>query len=74
MGGQHDCQRLDNIFTDYTDIRKELEIFSPLLKDKQEIIALSKSDLLDDEMKKFLVSEFKTKYPKKKVFLISSAT
>ena len=69
-----DCQRLDKIFIDYTDIRKELEIFSPLLKDKEEIIALSKSDLLDDEMKEFLVWEFKTKYPKKKVFLISSAT
>ena len=69
-----DCQRLDKIFTDYTDIRKELEIFSPLLKDKEEIIALSKSDLLDDEMKEFLVWEFKTKHPNKKVFLISSAT
>lgn len=69
-----DCQRLDSIFTDYVDIRKELEIFSPLLKDKEEIIALSKSDLLDDEMKEFLVWEFAAKYPKKKIFLISSAT
>ncbi len=84
-----DCQRLDTIFTDYTDIRKELELFShpqPLpskeggslvenpLAWKEEIIGLSKADLLDDEMKAFLLEEFTRKYPNKKVFMISSAT
>ena len=69
-----DCYRLDNVFSDYLDIRKELELFSDKLKNKEEIIVFSKSDLLDDEMREFLISEFTTKYPDKKIFMISSAT
>jgi len=69
-----DLSRLDKIFQDYIDIRHELEIFSDLLKNKEEIIVFSKADLLDDEMKKFILDEFRLKYPEKKVFLISSAT
>jgi len=33
----------------YRAIRKELEAYSPLLAEKQEIIVLSKTDLLGDE-------------------------
>jgi GTPase len=69
-----DCYRLDQIFEDYEIIRKELGLFSPDLVEKEEIIILSKADLLDEEMKKFLLSEFKKKYKKKKIFLISAAT
>ncbi len=69
-----DLSRLDKIFQDYIDIRHELEVFSDLLKNKEEIIVFSKADLLDSEMKKFILDEFKVKYPSKKVFLISSAT
>ena len=69
-----DCQRLDNIFTDYTDIRKELELFSTSLSTKEEVIVLSKSDLLDTEMKEYLLWEFKAQHPSKEVFLLSSAT
>ncbi len=69
-----DLYRLDKVFEDYEDIRKELEAFSSDLKDKKEIICLSKADLLDKEMKDFIMSEFKKKYPKKEVFMISSAT
>jgi GTPase len=69
-----DCYRLDQIFEDYEIIRKELGLFSADLVEKEEIIILSKADLLDDEMKKFLLSEFKKKYKKKKIFLISAAT
>ena len=69
-----DSYRLDNIFEDYKDIRKELEFFSENLKNKEEIIVFSKADLLDKEMREFLVSEFKKAYPNKKVFVISSAT
>ena len=68
-----DMYRMDQIFQDYEDIRKELEYFSPLLKEKEEIIVFSKADLLDDEMKEFMVSEFKKKYDKK-VVVISAAT
>ncbi len=69
-----DLYRLDNIFEDYENIRKELEIFSNKLAEKEEIIVLSKADLLDEEMKTFILKEFQKKYPKKKVFIISSAT
>jgi hypothetical protein len=34
----------------------------------------SKADLLDEEMKKHIVSEFKKIHKKKKVFVISAAT
>ena len=69
-----DLYKMDHIFQDYEDIRKELEYFSPELAKKEEIIWLSKSDLLDSEMKKFILWEFKKRYPNKKVFIISSAT
>ncbi|ATU05621.1 hypothetical protein BKN14_04210 [Candidatus Gracilibacteria bacterium HOT-871] len=69
-----DLYRLDNIFDDYENIRKELEYFSPELAEKEEIIGLSKADLLDSEMKEFILQEFKKRYPNKKVFIFSSAT
>lgn len=69
-----DLYKMDKIFEDYEDIRKELKYFSKELEQKQEIIWLSKSDLLDDEMKKFILEEFQKKYPEKKVFIFSSAT
>jgi GTPase involved in cell partitioning and DNA repair len=69
-----DLSRLDKIFTDYTEIRHELEVFSDKLKTKEEIVVFSKADLLDQEMKDFVLEEFKTKYPKQKVFMISSAS
>ncbi|MDQ7023299.1 MAG: DUF1967 domain-containing protein [Candidatus Gracilibacteria bacterium] len=69
-----DSYRLDKVFSDYEDIRKELELFSDKLKNKEEIIIFSKSDLLDDEMKDFIMSEFSQKHSDKKIFMISSAT
>jgi len=69
-----DLYRLDKVFQDYADIRHELEVFSPELKEKEEIVVFSKADLLDDEMKKFVMEEFKKKYPKQKAFIMSSAT
>ncbi len=69
-----DLYKMDQIFQDYEDIRKELEYFSPELAKKEEIIWLSKADLLDSEMKKFILWELKKRYPNKKVFIISSAT
>ncbi len=69
-----DLYRLDQAFTDYTDIRKELEYFSPELAEKEEVIVLSKADLLDKEMINYIKWEFTKKYKKKKIFVISSAT
>ena len=69
-----DMYRLDDVFWDYEDIRKELELFSPDLAKKEEIVVFSKADLLDEEMKDHIVQEFSKKYSDKKVFVISAAT
>lgn len=69
-----DMYRMDQVFSDYENIRKELELFSDLLANKEEIIVFSKADLLDDEMKDFIVSEFKNKFGEKQMFVISAAT
>lgn len=68
-----DMYRMDQVFDDYINIRKELELFSPDLADKEEIVVFSKADLLDKEMKDYIVSEFKSKF-NKEVFVISAAT
>lgn len=68
-----DMYRMDKVFSDYADIRKELELFSSDLALKEEIVVFSKADLLDREMKDFIVSEFKVKFDKT-VFVISAAT
>ena len=68
-----DMYRMDQVFDDYTNIRKELELFSPDLANKNEIVVFSKADLLDKEMKDFIVSEFKTRFWKEP-FVISAAT
>lgn len=41
---------------------------------KEEIIVFSKADLLDEEMRHHILSEFSQKYPNKKYFIISAAT
>ncbi len=69
-----DLYRLDKIFEDYEAIRYELWAFSDKLAEKQEVIVLSKSDLLDTEMKDHILEEFNKKYTDKTVFCISAAT
>lgn len=69
-----DLFRLDDIFSDYESIRYELWQFSEDLIKKEEIVVLSKADLLDKEMKDFIKDEFKKKYKIKNIFIISSAT
>ena len=69
-----DMYRLDQVFSDYTDIRKELEHFSDELWQKEEIIVFSKADLLDDEMKQHILWEFKNQYPDKTLCVISAVT
>jgi GTP-binding protein len=69
-----DLYRLDQIFSDYEDIRKELELFSQELTQKEELIVFSKADLLDEEMRSHILEEFSQKYPNKKYFIISAAT
>ena len=69
-----DLYRLDSVFQDYEDIRRELGLFSSELLEKQEIIVFSKWDLLDSEMKDHIVWEFQKKYPNKTHLIISAAT
>lgn len=69
-----DLYRLDDLVSDYENIRYELTVFSELLAQKEEIIVFSKSDLLDDEMKEHIISEFNIKFPNKICFMISAAT
>ena len=66
-----DIYRMDKVFSDYEDIRKELKLFSPSLALKDELIVFSKADLLDKKNKDCIKKEFEKKYSKK-TFLISS--
>jgi GTPase len=69
-----DLYRLDEIFSDYENIRYELGQFNKELLEKEEIIVLSKADLLDKEMKDFIRDEFKKRFNIKNIFIISAAT
>lgn len=69
-----DLYRLDQVMNDYKNIRYELWAFSDNLIEKEELIVFSKWDLLDKEMKDFIVNEFKNKFKKDKIFIISAAT
>lgn len=63
----------EDISKDYKTIRNELEQYSPALKDKTEIIALSKTDLLSDEECQAKVKDFKQIANKSDIFLASIA-
>lgn len=69
-----DLYRLDKVFSDYEEIRHELWQFSPDLLTKNEIIVFSKADLLDAEMKHYILEEFQKKYPEKKYHILSAAS
>ena len=47
----------DDINKDYEILLNELKMFNPELLDKKRLLAISKSDLLDDELKEFLTKE-----------------
>ena len=49
----------ENIAEDYKVLKKELEKYNPELLYKERILAITKSDLIDDELKKMLLKEFK---------------
>ncbi len=69
-----DLYRLDKVFSDYEEIRYELWQFSPDLLIKEEIVVFSKADLLDSEMKHYILEEFQKKYPEKTYHTLSAAT
>jgi GTP-binding protein len=63
----------DAIIERYRDIRKELKKFSSDLAKKQEIIVLTKLDVVGEEEAKRLLKLFKSKVRGKKIFIVSSA-
>lgn len=66
-----DAGKYEQCIADYDAIRNELGLFNPELLKKEEIIVLTKCDLLDAEMIADLVSQIEKK-TKKKVFPISA--
>lgn len=61
----------EDINEEYKIIINELKSFNPELLDKKHMIAISKSDLIDDELKELIAAEFKFKVP---YVFISAAT
>ena len=54
------CEARD-IFSEYKILLNELKSFSPELLDKKRILAITKCDLLDDELEQALEKELKLK-------------
>ncbi len=59
----------DNITKEYSVLLNELEKYNPELMDKPRILAISKADLLDDELKEMIISEIHISIP---ILFISS--
>ena len=57
----------------YQTLLSELKRYNPELLDKNKIIAISKADLLDEELKIELLAELKETLPKKIPFILISA-
>jgi GTP-binding protein len=53
----------DDINTEYTVLLKELKKYNPELLDKDRILAISKSDMLDDELKDEISKNFPKDLP-----------
>ncbi len=66
-----DGSKYEECIADYDSIRQELGLFNPSLLEKEEIIVVSKIDILDTDMTADLVKQIKKKTGKK-VFPISA--
>lgn len=53
----------ESISETYKVLLNELEMYNPELLDKPRLIGISKADLIDDELKEMMVSEFSFKEP-----------
>jgi len=63
----------DSVAEQYQILLSELERYNPELLDKNRIIAISKADLLDQELKTELTEELKETLPKEIPFILISA-
>ena len=64
-----DC---DDIAAEYKILRNELGVYNPELLHKDSLLAISKSDMLDEELKSELDSELKTQLKDVPYLFISS--
>ena len=63
----------DSVAEQYHILLSELERYNPELLDKNRVIAISKADLLDQELKTELTEELKETLPKENPFILISA-
>ncbi|MGA0403378.1 MAG: GTPase ObgE [Flavobacteriaceae bacterium] len=63
----------DSVAEQYHILLSELERYNPELLDKNRVIAISKADLLDQELKRELTEELKETLPKEIPFILISA-
>jgi GTP-binding protein len=63
----------DSVADQYQTLLSELKRYNPELLDKNRIIAISKADLLDEELRTELLAELKETLPKKIPFILISA-
>jgi GTP-binding protein len=63
----------DSVADQYQTLLSELKRYNPELLDKNRIIAISKADLLDEELRIELLAELKKTLPKKIPFILISA-
>jgi len=63
----------DDIAAEYQTLRGELEKYNPELMDKQHILAISKSDMLDDELERELRQELSQHFGEPPLFFSSVA-
>jgi GTP-binding protein len=63
----------DSVAEQYRILLSELERYNPELLDKNRVIAISKADLLDQELKAELTEELKETLPKEIPFILISA-
>ncbi len=61
------------VVQNYKDIRKELELFSDLLKEKEEVIVFSKADIINPDEITSLSKKLAKHFKGKKYFTISAA-
>jgi GTP-binding protein len=61
----------DDIVTSYKVLLKELKKYNPEMLDKSRLIAITKSDLLDDELIKEIEFEIKEKIDEEFIFISS---
>ena len=61
----------DDIVTSYKVLLKELKKYSPEMLDKSRLIAITKSDLLDDELIKEIEFEIKEQIDEEFIFISS---